>query len=133
MMKLRMMTGPKNATWQNTNGLTKIKEELHTAQENIAVGLRFQVKSFEFFLSLLLFEKIFSITDKLSNLLQAVMLSCIDATKRTISNLRSEENWAEIWEEAVSMAERHNISITPKRGNRINRLPTHLHCDLVRY
>ena len=37
-------------------------------------GLLFQVKTFQFFLSLILCEKIFSITGKLSNILQAEQL-----------------------------------------------------------
>jgi len=53
-----------------------------------ARGLLFQVNSFQFLLSLLLFERIFSITAKLSDLLQAQRLNyaaaaaCIKATKK---------------------------------------------------
>ena len=61
-----------------------------------ARGLLFQVNSFQFLLSLLLFERIFSITAKLSDLLQAERLNyaaaaaCIKATKQTVQSLRRE-------------------------------------------
>ncbi len=60
-----------------------------------ARGLLHQVTTFRFLLSLVLFEKIFSITSNLSNLLQAEHLSyatvaaCIKATKTTLFNLKN--------------------------------------------
>ena len=64
-----------------------------------ARGLLHQVSSFRFLMSLVLFEKIFSITNNLSNLLQAEQLSyasvanCIKATKCALSDIRSVEMW----------------------------------------
>ena len=75
-------------------------------------GLLSQVKTFQFFLSLILYEKIFSITKKLSNLLQTEQLnyggasSCIHATKGSIESLRSESEWVKIWEEVVELAKK---------------------------
>ena len=69
-----------------------------------ARGLLLQVT---FVVSLLLFEKLFSITGKLSDLLQAETLSyaaaarCITATKQTLRDIRAEEEWSAIWAEAV--------------------------------
>ena len=65
-------------------------------------GLLHQVNSFSFLLFLILFNKIFSITGNLSNLLQTEQLnyagaaSCIEATKITLSNLRSKSEWQKI-------------------------------------
>ena len=59
-------------------------------------GLLYQAHSFSFLLSLVLFEKIFSVTGNLSNLLQSEQLNyagaanCIRATKQTLICLRSE-------------------------------------------
>ena len=64
-----------------------------------ARGLLHQVKSFPFLLSLVLFNKIFGMTNNQSNLLQAEQLSyataasCIKASKSTLSDLRSVEMW----------------------------------------
>ena len=102
-----------------------------------AKGLLFQVDSFPFLLSLVLFERIFNITNKLSNLLQsekisyAAAASCIRATKATLVNLRSEETWCDIWEEAVSLAETCGISVTPLRHRRSHRLPSHLNESFI--
>ena len=54
-------------------------EELSDGSDSRAIearGLLFQIKKFQFLLSLLLFERIFSITAKLSDLLQAEHLNC---------------------------------------------------------
>ena len=69
-----------------------------------ARSLLLQVKSFTFAVSLLLFEKLFSITGKLSDLLQAETLSyagaaSITATKQTLRDIRE---WSAIWAEAFS-------------------------------
>ena len=67
-------------------------EELSDGSDSRAIearGLLYQVKKFQFLLSLVLFERIFSITAKLSDLLQAEHLNyaaaaaCIRATKET--------------------------------------------------
>ena len=95
-------------------------------------GLLYQAKSFPFFLSLVLFEKIFSITGNLSNLLQAEQLNyagaaaCIRATKQTLTNLRSDSEWLKIWEEAVNLATKHNIAVSPIRCRRRQCLPSRL-------
>lgn len=79
------------------------------------------MKRFPFLLSLVLFEKIFGITNSLSNLLQAEYISyasvasCIKATKTTLSELRSEEAWRKVWDQAISIAEENGLSVTPPR------------------
>ena len=63
-----------------------------------ARGLLFQVNSVQFLLSLLLFERIFSITAKLSDLLQAERLNyaaaaaCIKASTRSTKGNRVGEH-----------------------------------------
>ena len=107
-------------------------EELSEDSDSRAVearGLLFQVKKFQFLLSLIMFERIFSITAKLSDLLQAEHLNyaaaaaCIRATKETIQSLRCEEEWKKIWDEAVSMATEYCIAIESVRPRRNRRLP----------
>ena len=89
-----------------------------------ARGLLHQVKIFPFLLSLVLFEKVFSITNSLSNLLQAehisyaAVASCIKATKTTLSDLRSEAAWRKVWDQAISIAEKNGLSVTPRRPRR---------------
>ena len=98
-------------------------------------GLLHQVKSFPFLLSLILFNKIFSITGNLSNLLQTEQLhyagaaSCIEATKITLYNLRSESEWQKIWDEAVTLARAHEVEVVPIRRRR--RFPTYLANNVV--
>ena len=83
-------------------------------------------------LSLVLFERIFSITAKLSDLLQAEHLNyaaaaaCIRATKETIQSLRCEEEWKKLWDEAVSMATNYGVAVESMRPRRNRRLPERL-------
>ena len=83
-----------------------------------ARGLLHQVQSFSFLLSLIICDKIFSITGNLSNLLQAEQINysaaanCITATKTTLVNLRSEAKWRELRDEAVKLANSLNINVT---------------------
>jgi hypothetical protein len=87
-----------------------------------ARGLLFQVKNFEFLLQLVFFEKIFSITSKLSDLLQAKKLNyaaaatCISATKTAILCLRSEDEWSKLLHEAKSLADKHSVNVTVTEG-----------------
>ena len=100
-------------------------------------GLLFQVKTFQFFLSLILYEKIFSITGKLSNLLQAEQVNyggasyCIRATKGSIESLQSESELVKIWEEAVELAKKYDIAVSPLRPRRNQRLSQYLNDSLV--
>ena len=97
-----------------------------------ARGLHFQVKSFPFLLSLGLLERIFAITNNLSQLLQSEVIhysaaaSCISATKATLSSLRSDKEWKTLWEVAVSLAEKCDITVSPPRARRIGRPPRQL-------
>ena len=101
-------------------------EELSDRSDSRAIearGLLFQVKKFQFLLSLVLFEEVFSITAKLSDLLQAEHLNyaaaaaCIRATKKTIQSLRCEE-WKKLRDEAVSMATNYGVAVESMRPRR---------------
>ena len=95
-------------------------EELstHTGTRAIeARRLHHQIATFSFVLSLCLIDKLFSITGKLSDLLQseqinyAAAATCIEATKTTSTSLRTESEWQKIYDTAVEIAESNNISI----------------------
>ena len=102
-----------------------------------ARGLLLQVKSFPFLLSLILLERIFSITNNLSQLLQSEVIhyaaaaSCISATKTTLNSLRTDKEWKTVWEVAVSLAEKCGISVTPPRARRTIRPPRQLESFVV--
>jgi hypothetical protein len=99
-----------------------------------AVGahcLLLQLKYFEFLLLLVLFERIFTITSKLSDLLQAPKLnyaaaaSCISATKRAIQSLREKDEWIKILQEATSMADKHGVTVVAQsRRIRTHSIPS---------
>ena len=82
-------------------------------------------------LSLVLSERIFSNTAKLSDLLEAEHLNyaaaaaCIRATKETIQSLHCEEEWKKLWDEAVSMATIYGVAVESMRP-RNQRLPERL-------
>ena len=100
-----------------------------------ARGILLQVRNFEFVLCLIMFERIFAITSKLSDVLQAECLdftgavTCIEATIETLQDMRSEE-WRRIWERAVSLASTHSITIEYPRSRRSRQLPERLR-DMV--
>lgn len=87
-----------------------------------ARGLLHQVKSFSFLLSLILLERIFSITGNFSNLLQAKTINyaaaatSISATKTSLENLQSETKWKSTWDSTVELAGHQEITITPIRS-----------------
>ena len=83
-----------------------------------------------------MFERIFSITAKLSDLLQAEHLNyaaaaaCIRATKETIQSLRCEE-WKKLWDEAVSMATNYNVAVESIQPRRNRQLPEQLEDTVI--
>ena len=102
-----------------------------------ARGLLHQIKSFSFILSLILFEKIFSITGKLSDFLQsktinyAAAATSISATKTALESLRSETEWQRLWDQAVQLAESLQITITPVRLRRHRQIPSSLSHSVI--
>ena len=129
-----------NAVKTTISAIVQTLEDIAEESGNRAVearGLLFQTKSFHFFLSLMTFDRVFSITGNLSNLLQAKELNyaaaatCIEATKQTIIDLRNETVWKNIWQESVKLAEKHDVDISPLRPRRTRRLPSHLNDSSV--
>ena len=117
--------------------LEQISGESNNKRSVEARGLLYQLKAFPFILSLVLFERLFGITNNLSNLLQAEQISytaaamCITATKSTLSSLRSEVEWGKVWQEETSVAEKCDVSVTPLRPQRARRLPQQLDDSFV--
>ena len=89
-----------------------------------AQGILLQMKSFQFTLCLVMFERILANTSKLSDILQAERLdfagavTCIEVSMETLHDMRSEEEWKKIWEKAVSLATEHSIGIEHPRSRR---------------
>jgi hypothetical protein len=116
--------------------LEEIGDESHERAIE-ARGLLLQIKSFPFLLSLVLFEKIFSIINNLSQLLQseaihyAAAATCISATQTNLTSLRSNEEWMTVWEVAVSIAKKCDIAVTPLRARRPRTPPRQLEESFV--
>uniref|UniRef100_A0A1X7TPX0 Uncharacterized protein n=1 Tax=Amphimedon queenslandica TaxID=400682 RepID=A0A1X7TPX0_AMPQE len=72
---------------------------------------------------------LFSITGKLSDLLQSEQLNyaaaatCIEATKITLVNLRTESEWQLIWDTAVQLAESNDVTVSTISTSRQRRVP----------
>lgn len=98
-----------------------------------ANGLYLQVKCFQFLLCLYTFQKIFGITAKLSDVLQAEKLdfagaaNYIEATVGTLKGLRSSEEWEKLWTDVTTKAASLQISVESPRPTRQRRLPPRLH------
>lgn len=80
-----------------------------------AIGLFHQVSSFKFLSSLIIFQRIFSITKSLSDQLQCKTLDFVSAssivmsTKQTLKDLRSIESWQHTYTYIKSVADMHDI------------------------
>ena len=102
-----------------------------------ANGLYLQVKTFQFLLCLYTFQKLFSITAKLSDVLQAEKLDFagaagyIEATVGTLKGLRSSEEWEKLWEGVTTKAASLQISVESPRSARCRRLPARLQGVIV--
>ena len=78
------------------------------------------------------FQKLFGITAKLSDVLQAEKLDFagaagyIEATVGTLKGLRSSEDWEKLWEDVTTKAASLQISVESPRPVRCRRLPIRL-------
>ena len=90
------------------------------------------MKCFQFLLCLYTFQKLFSITAKLSDVLQAEKLDFagaagyIEATVGTLKGLRSSEEWEKLWKDVTTKAASLQISVESPRPIRCRRLPARL-------
>ena len=97
-----------------------------------ANGLYLQVNCFQFLLCLYTFQKLFSITAKLSDVLQAEKLDFagaagyIEATVGTLKGLRSSDEWKKMWEDVTTKAASLQITVESPRSTRNRRLPARL-------
>ncbi|KAI6658766.1 Zinc finger MYM-type protein 1-like [Oopsacas minuta] len=83
-----------------------------------------------------MFNHLFSMTNGLSKTLQdpdldfSAAMSLIDATIETLQTYRSEKQWKEIWNEALTVADDHDIEISSLPRKRKHKLPGKL-CDAL--
>ena len=89
-----------------------------------AQGLLLQIHKLPFLLCLVVFGKIFGITNKLSEILQcpqidlAAAAELVTAQVTTLEEYRSEEEWDKIWTEAEGIAAAHNVEVEATRPQR---------------
>ena len=101
-----------------------------------AKGLFLQIFKFKFVLCLVMFNHLFSMTNGLSKTLRdpdldfSAAMSLIDATIETLQTYRSEKQWKEIWNEALTVADDHDIEISSLPRKRKHKLPAKL-CDAL--
>ena len=102
-----------------------------------ANGLYFQVNRFQFLLCLYTFQKLFSITAKLSDVLQAEKLdfaaaaAYIQATLGTLKGLRSAVEWEKLWKEVTEKAACLEILVESPRPIRSRKLPARIEQVIV--
>jgi len=83
-----------------------------------ASGLLLQVKSFSFLLLLIIFDRILSLTKRLSDLLQsqqcnlAKAANLVSATVETLEEFRSDSSWKHLFDYAQQVAELSDVSVT---------------------
>ena len=117
--------------------LSKIIEGQDREKAVEANGLFLQVNTFQFLLCLYTFQKLFCITAKLSDVLQAENLDFagaarfIEATTATLKGLRSSDEWKKIWEDVTAKAASLQICMEPPRPIGSRRLPARLQDVIV--
>ncbi|KAI6656748.1 Zinc finger MYM-type protein 1-like [Oopsacas minuta] len=81
-----------------------------------------------------MFNHLFIMTNVLSKTLQdpdldfSAAMSLIDATIETLQSYRSEKQWKEIWNEALTVEDGHDIEISSLPRKRKHKLPAKLCC-----
>ena len=97
-----------------------------------AIGLMLQVKFFKFLLSLIVFDKVLSITKGLSDVLQSTTLELakaadlVSGTIETLADLQSDTYWNRLFTYIESVAKLHSIDIIGNHLSRKRKLPSHL-------
>lgn len=99
-----------------------------------AKGLLFQVQSFSFLLSLVIFDRILSCTKQLSDQLQSSKIDLyraselVTASKAMLQQFRTDEYWNQIFSYTTDIANTHSISteVSESRSTRKRRRPANL-------
>ena len=84
-----------------------------------------QVHSFQFFLSVIVSNRILSLATCLSEQLQCIKLDMakaaelVSATVDTLQVLSSNDNWEHLYKYVQDIAKLHNVSIEPSRSRRL--------------
>ena len=101
--------------------IATLEEIVHCDDNEKAVqgsGLLFQVKSFSFLLLLIIFDRILSCTNRLSDLLHrqqcnlAKATDLVPATFETLEKFRSNRSWKHLLDYAQQVAELSDLSVT---------------------
>ena len=112
--------------------LAKIAEDNDGAKAVEATGLLLQVKSFRFILSLVIFDRLLSITKSLSDALQSTSFDLakatdlVLATMETMEEFRSDHSWDHLFAYVESVANLHSINVIGPRPCRKRTLPNRL-------
>ncbi|XP_011405670.1 PREDICTED: uncharacterized protein LOC105313716 [Amphimedon queenslandica] len=98
------------------------------------------LKSFSFVVSLLIYKKVFGITTQLSDAFQSESLhigqaaNLVVATIDTFEDMRSDDKWEFLWEEAPAFSQKHGLSMSQpvhRRTPRQTQLPSGLSDSIV--
>ena len=101
-----------------------------------ARGLQHQVKQFKFLLSLIVFDRVLSCTNSLSEQLQETKLDLakaadlVLATTETLQEFRQDKSWEQLYDYAKSVADLNGINVET-REQRVRKLPRRLHDTIV--
>lgn len=102
-----------------------------------AKGPLLQVKSFIFLLLFITFDRVFSCTKRLSDLLQsqhcdlAKATDLVSATIETLDKFRSDSSWQHLFDYAQQVAELHDIPVHSLQPKRHTRLPSRFDDSVV--
>ena len=104
-----------------------------------AKGLLLQIKTFMFIVSLVVFDRVLSVTKGLSDALQSTDIdlakaaSLVCSTIETIEIFRSDSEWDKVFSYAERIASHHNITIACQMSSRAQsrRLPSRFSSDVV--
>ena len=112
-----------------------VSEDTDGMKATQAIGLMLQVKSFKFLLSVIIFDKILSITKGLSDVLQSTTLDLakaadlVSGTIATLEDLRTDTYWNRLFTYVESVAKLNSIDIIENRPSRKRKLPSRLSDD----
>ena len=103
----------------------------------VARGLLAQIKCFTFIPCLVILEKVFSVSSKLSNVLQSESLdiasACtyVESTIDTLRGFRTEREWNLLLSKAKELATQNTIPVVAETSRRVSRTPSSLQNSVI--